>query len=121
MAVVHDGLKTLVVDSVTQEPVGDAFVYDRLEGKKPRVLALSDNKGALVLEPKSKLIFSALMAEAFIYKQLWVCKDGYSPYLAGSGGGWNSDYRPSVTYTPAVIELTKSSLAQTESCLALKQ
>lgn len=59
------------------------------------------------------------LGEALVFKYLWVCKEGYTPYLVGSIGGWNSDYGPSNTYTPALIELSQSSLSSAESCLAV--
>jgi hypothetical protein len=118
--IVHDGLKTKIVDSVTKEPVGNAFVYDHLKGQSPHVLALSNEKGEILLDPKRRLTLSGLMGEALIFKYIWVCRDGYIPHLAGYNGGWNADYGPSTVYTPTMIELTKSSLAPAQSCLALK-
>lgn len=117
--IVHDGLETQIVDSVTQAPIQGAFVYDRLVDAAPRILALSDPGGALLLQPSRKLKLTPLLGEALVFNALWVCKEGYQPYQVGSASGWNADYRPSRRYTPAVIALTRSALAPAESCLAI--
>lgn len=117
--IVHDGLETRVVDSVTQTPISGAFVYDRLVDTRPRMLALSGPGGELLLEPSRTLKFTPLLGEALVLNVLWVCKEGYMPYRVGSASGWNADYRPSTRYTPARIELTRSTLNPAESCLAI--
>lgn len=119
-AVVHDGLKSKIVDSVTKEPLNGAFVYDYLDGGKPHVLVLGNESGEVTLDPSRRLTLGGLMGEALVRQKLWVCKEGYVPYLAGSRGGWNADYGPSKIHTPTVIELAKSPLAPAESCLAIK-
>ncbi|MBP5979142.1 MAG: hypothetical protein KA748_02955 [Halomonas sp.] len=118
--IVHDGLKTTVIDFMSKEPLEGAFVYDRLDGQAPHILALSDEKGEILLNPKKEFVLSSLLGEAKVFKHLWVCKEGYMPYLAGSMGGWNADFGSSKTHTPVVIELTRSSLAPSESCLDLQ-
>jgi hypothetical protein len=121
-AVVHDGLKTTVMDAATKRPIGGAFAYDRLEAetKTPHVLANSNANGELFLDAKSKLAMGVFLGEAMVFRSLWVCKEGYAPHLVGSTGGWNSDYGPSRIYTPNAIELSPSSLPPAETCLAMK-
>jgi hypothetical protein len=118
-AVVHDGLKTKVIDSMTKEPLSGAFVFDHLENGRPHTLVFSNERGEVLLNPKRRFMLSSLLGEALIFQSLWVCKEGYVPYLAGSRGGWNADYGPSRLHTPTVIELTKSPLSPAESCLAI--
>lgn len=118
--IVHDGLKTTVIDSTSKKPLEGAFVYDRLEGQTPGILARSNERGEIHLDPKRKFIVSGLLGEAMVLKVIWVCKEGYTPYLAASLRGWNSDFGPSTIHTPKVIELLRSPLASTESCLDLQ-
>lgn len=109
-----------VIDSTSKKPLEGAFVYDRLEGQTPGILARSNERGEIRLDPKRKFIVSGLLGEAMVLKVIWVCKEGYTPYLAAFLRGWNSDFGPSTIHTPKVIELLRSPLASTESCLDLQ-
>jgi hypothetical protein len=121
-SVVHDGLKTTVIDSMTKKPLDGAFAFDRLEGegKKPHVLATSNAKGEILVVPKTRIVMNVPLGEALIHMHLWVCKKGYAPQIVGARVGWNADFSPSETYTPDVVELSPSSLKSEESCLALE-
>jgi len=71
-AVVHDGLKTTIVDSASGEPLSGAFVYDRLDGQTPHVLALGNEKGELLLGSKERITLSGFMGEG-LYSGTFGC------------------------------------------------
>jgi len=117
--VVHDGLSTTVVDAVSRQPLAQAFAYDQVaHNDKPAVLALSNTQGELRLEGRRRITVTPLLGEAMVFRQLWVCKEGYTPRLVGVSSGWNSDYGPTREYTPQVVELVPSPLPPAKSCLA---
>jgi hypothetical protein len=120
--VVHDGLETVVLDAETKMPLPAAFAYDGFDSKKtPHVLARSNAYGKLLLEPETHLVITAPLGEAFISQWLWICKEGYKPIQVGNRSGWNADYQPGKYYRPANVELTKSALPPTESCLDIER
>ncbi|MEY4562774.1 MAG: hypothetical protein RLZZ618_2051 [Pseudomonadota bacterium] len=117
--VVHDGLTTTVVDAASRQPLAQAFAYDQVASNdKPVVLALSNTQGELQLEGRRRLTVTPLLGEAIVFRQLWVCKEGYTPRLVGVSSGWNSDYGPTRAYTPQVVELVPSPLPAAASCSA---
>lgn len=118
--VVHDGMTASVIDAETKQPLAAAFVYDRIENSQPHILAKSDSLGQIQLEPNTRLTLTFPLGEALVFQSLWVCKEGYKPFLAGQRSGWNADYAPAKYFELHTIELTRSLVGQNESCLETK-
>ena len=125
-SVEHDGLETTVIDAETRQPLAEAFVYDGFaygddEKGQPRVLSKSNASGQIRLAPRTHLEFVIFLGEAVVHQSLWVCKDGYKPVWVGGRGGWNADLSPKKYFKPGTIELTRSTLIATESCLQVSE
>lgn len=101
--VIHDGLKTTVVDAVTKQPIQDAYAFVHSGAE---VLASSDQNGRIELQPKRKLEWILLLSEGHMEMSLRVCKAGYAPYVAVPRGGWNADLKPIQMLEIAQIELS---------------
>ncbi len=101
--VIHDGLKTTVVDAVTKQPIQDAYAFVHSGAE---VLARSDQNGHIELQPKRKLEWILLLSEGIMEMSLRVCKAGYAPYVAVPRGGWNADLKPIQMLEIAQIELS---------------
>lgn len=101
--VIHDGLKTTVVDAVTKQPIQDAYVFVHSGAE---ALARSDQNGHIELQPKRKLEWILLLSEGRMEMSLRVCKAGYAPYVAVPRGGWNADLKPIQMLEISQIELS---------------
>lgn len=104
--VIHDGIKTTVVDAATKQPIQDAYVFVHSHSQ---ILAHSDQNGYIELQPKRELKWVTLMGEGMILMSLRVCKAGYVPYVAVPRGGWNADLKPIQMLEIAQIELSPAS------------
>lgn len=120
MSVVHDGVDGVVVDAATQKPLAGAFVFDRLEARRPHVLASSGADGRVHLEAARRLTLAAPLGEALIFQSLWICKEGYAPVEVGGRSGWNADYGPSKVFEVGKVELARSALDPENSCADIK-
>lgn len=101
--VIHDGLKTTVVDATSKQPIQDAYVFVHSHAE---ALARSDQKGRIELQPKRELQWVTLLGEGMLEMSLRVCKAGYTPYVAVPRGGWNADLRPVEMLEITQIELS---------------
>ena len=112
ISVIHDGVRATVIDAVSKQPVEGARVVDggcshdaiRYRG----VLASSDARGQIRLNPATRIEFVALLSEGIWHQALWICTDGYVPVLAIQRGGWNEDFLPSKTIDMGTVELVRS-------------
>lgn len=116
----HDGLDTTVVDSATKAPILGAFVFlghgaSLLKGP---ALATSDASGRLKLNPETKVKLVMPITEGLVDQRLIVCKEGYEPNTVVWRSGWNADVSPSQLYQIKVVELTKSTTAESSGCKA---
>lgn len=101
--VIHDGIKTTVVDAATKQPIQDAYVFVH---SPTQILARSDQNGYIELQPKRELKWVTLMSEGMILVSLRICKAGYAPYVAVPRSGWNADLKPVQMLEIKQIELS---------------
>jgi hypothetical protein len=119
-AVVHDGIEGTVIDAETEQAIAMAFIFDRIEDGRPRVLAQSNASGLLQLMPNMRLTFNSPLGEASVFQSLWVCKEGYKPVLVSERSGYNADYTPARYSRLGTIELARSPSHTTDSCSDIK-
>lgn len=116
--VVHDGIRASVVDADTKAAISGAFVYDRLDAGRPRVLARSDADGSVQLAPDTRRRITPVMGEAQVVQFLWICSEGYQPLLASQRAGWNADFAAPRTHDLGTVELTRRAAGDDRSCSA---
>lgn len=114
---IHDGLRTTIIDAASRVPLADAFVFARRDSQgRPLILARSDRDGRLELEPARRLQFVPLLGEAFAHLALTVCKDGYEAREVVTGGGWNADFKPGRVHEIEFLPLRPSFSAESADC-----
>lgn len=114
--VVHDGIRASVVDAESKAAIGGAFVYDRVEAGRPRVLARSGADGRLELAPKTRRRTTPVMGEAQVVQSLWICGAGYEPTRVSQRAGWNADFAAARVHTLGTVELVPSTARDEEGC-----
>lgn len=114
--VVHDGIRASVVDAESKAAIAGAFVYDRVEAGRPRVLARSDADGRLELAPKTRRRMTPVMGEAQVVQSLWICSAGYEPTRVSQRAGWNADVATARVHALGTVELAPSAVRDGNGC-----
>ncbi len=80
------------------------------------VLAQSDSRGRLHLDPETAVKFVMLMAEGIVDQSLIVCKEGYEPNRVVRRSGWNADFDAGKLHEIPRVELAKSIAVESSGC-----